>query len=250
MSAFKDHFSGHAALYRAHRPLYPSALFEWLVTLPQRHEHAWDCATGNGQAAMALAARFQQVTATDASAEQIAQTENCANIHYRQATAEDSRLPPGSIDLITVAQAAHWFDLPAFMTEATRVLRPGGVLALWCYGLTRITPSIDQIVDHYYDQVVGAYWPPERRHIENGYQDFVMPFEEIPAPPFQMQATWTLAQLVGYLNSWSATQRCIAETDSDVITDLTQALQAAWGDEERYLVSWPLSLRIGRHYPD
>ncbi len=245
-SDFQDHFSGHASTYRQHRPGYPAALFDWLADAVQHHRHAWDCATGNGQAAAALADRFDHVTATDASAAQGAQATPITNVHYRTASAEDSGLADASTDLITVAQAAHWFDMPAFVREVERVLRPGGVLALWTYGLTRVTPAVDAIVDQYYHHTVGAYWPPERRHVETGYRDFVLPFEPLAAPQFTLQVSWTPAELVGYLRSWSATQRCIDATGEDVTQGLAEALAEVWPTDTRHAVHWPLSLRCVR----
>lgn len=240
---FKDHFSRHAASYRDHRPGYPPELFAWLANLPARHDHAWDCATGNGQAAVALAPYFNGITATDASPQQIEHGMPHSKVRYRTASAEHSGLPDSSVDLISVAQAAHWFDLPAFAAEVQRVLRPGGVLALWTYGLTRISPDIDQLIDAFYDDVVGPYWPPERHHVENGYRDFVLPFTPIDVPAFDMRAAWTLEQTIGYLRSWSATQHCIAKTGKDVTQPLKVALNELWPDGLVRQIRWPLSLR-------
>lgn len=246
MTRFKDHFSGHAADYRAHRPGYPDNLFDWLAGQITQPRHAWDCATGNGQAAVSLAQRFDHVTATDASRAQIAQTEPVDSIDYQVASAEHSGLADASVDLITVAQAAHWFDMAAFNAEVTRVLRPGGVLALWCYGLARITPEVDAVVDHFYHHSLGPYWPAERRHVENGYRDLVMPFTPIAAPAFDMQADWSMDELLGYLASWSASRRHLADTGEDGVAHLAPALRDAWGKAQRRSVTWPLHIRCTR----
>lgn len=246
MSGFKDHFSGHAALYRQSRPRYPDSLYDWLAAQAPTRTCAWDCATGNGQAAVALARHFDQVIATDASAEQIAQAEVADKVHYRVASAEHSGLPDHSADLVTVAQAAHWFNLADFYAEVRRVARPGGVLALWCYGLTRITPAIDAVVDHYYRDIVGPWWPPERQHIESAYGDLPFPFAPLQVPDFRMQADWTLEQLLAYLASWSATRRCAAATGNDPILALAPLLGAAWGEAAQHAVTWPLGVRAGR----
>lgn len=246
MSRFKDHFSGHAARYRDYRPGYPAALFAWLASQTPRHALAWDCATGNGQAAVALAGHFAQVVATDASAQQIARAEGHARVDYRVATADNSGLAQRSVDLITVAQAAHWFDLPAFYREVERVARDGAVLALWCYGLARITPEVDALVEDYYQNTVGPYWPPERRHIETGYRTFEFPFPELAAPAFTMEADWSVQQLLGYLDTWSASRRCATMTGRDPIAALSPAIADAWGDMPTRKVQWPLSLRVGR----
>ena len=245
MSGFKDHFSGHAALYRAHRPRYPDELFQWLANQAPGRALAWDCATGNGQAAVALAGHFDLVVASDASTSQIAAAEAASNVSYQVAGAEHSGLSEHSVDLISVAQAAHWFDLPAFYAEVRRVLKPGGVLALWCYGLAGISPDADAVVSDFYHHTVGPYWPPERRHIETGYHDLDFPFSELQAPALQMRAEWSLQQLLGYLASWSATRRCVSTTGTDPIDRLATELAAAWGDQALREVKWPLALRIG-----
>lgn len=247
MTGFKDHFSAHAALYRQSRPRYPDTLFHWLAEQAPGRERAWDCATGNGQAALALAGHFAQVIATDASAEQIAHAERAAGVTYRVAAAERSGLGADGVDLITVAQAAHWFDLPAFYEEVRRVARAGAVLALWCYGLARISPAVDAVIDGYYHGTVGSYWPPERRHVESGYRDLPFPLTELQPPTFTMRAEWSLPQLLDYLGSWSATRRCAALSGADPLQRLAPELAAAWGEHDRRSVEWPLAIRVGRH---
>lgn len=157
---FKDHFSGHAGQYARFRPRYPEALFSYLALLAPVREFAWNCATGNGQAAIGLAAHFERVIATDASSQQIESAEPHARVEYRVAPAENSRLPADSIDLVTAAQALHWFDIPAFFAEAQRVLKPGGVTAVWAYNLLRISPEVDALVNRFYLETTAAFWPP------------------------------------------------------------------------------------------
>lgn len=247
--AFKDHFSRHAADYAAARPTYPDALFDWLSGACRHHDLAWDAGCGNGQASLALAHHFQRVHASDPSAEQIAQAPADARIHWRVEPAETCGLPDHCADLVTVAQAYHWFDHARFCTEAKRVLRPGGVIALWCYGLTQVDDAVDALFQRLYDERLGdAYWPPERRHVENGYRELPFPFEPIPAVPrFSMRLDWTLAQYLAYLRSWSASQKYQRETGRDALTGLLDDFGAAWGDPaQARSVSWPLSLRAGR----
>ena len=195
---------------------------------------------------MALAEFFERVIATDASEKQIDNAEAHPRVEYRIAPAENSGIESNSVDLITVAQALHWFELERFDTEARRVLKPGGVVAAWAYKLAQIEPAIDALVNHYYSDVVGAYWPPERGLVEK-FEELDFPFPEIAAPPFEMVAHWNTEHLIGYLHTWSATQRFIAANQRDPLQDVAGDLRSAWGDaKELRPVVWPLTVRIGR----
>ena len=245
--SFHDHFSGHAAGYAQARPTYPEALFDWLALQCSRRELAWDAGCGNGQAAVALASRFARVVATDPSAEQIAQTTPHPRIDYRVEPAEVPTLEPGSVDLVTVAQAMHWFDLERFHASVKRVLRPDGIIAVWTYGLSNVDADVDTVFRRLYDDVLGPYWPAERRHVENGYAELAFPYAPIETPPFAMQCRWNLDQYLAYLRTWSATQRHLRATGTDAIAELAADFAAAWGDpSEARDVSWPLGLRVGR----
>ena len=245
--AFQDHFSGHADRYGAFRPTYPEALFADLADLAPGRDLAWDCATGNGQAAVALAPFFREVVATDASPEQIEQARPDPKVRYLVAPAESAPLPDASADLVAVAQALHWFDLPRFYDEVRRVARPGGILAVWTYNLHAITPEVDAVVHYFYSEVVGEFWPRERRLVEESYRSLPFPFEELAAPPFPMSARWDLAHLLGYLDTWSASQRYRARHGTDPLDLVRADLEAAWGPPEvEKEILWPLHLRIGR----
>jgi len=245
--SFHDHFSTVARGYADFRPHYPAALFEYLATLVPQNATVWDCAAGSGQATLDLAARFGTIIATDASAAQIASATPRDNVEYRVALSEQSGLSDLSIDLITVAQALHWFDLGGFFAEAKRVLKPRGVLAVWTYATNRLeNEPLNQIVQDFYSNVVGPYWPPERKLTETGYRTITFPFTEITPPSFRMEAPWTLSQLLGYFTTWSATNRFIKATGRDPIEPLARALAQVWGDpNSSRLVVWPLSLRVG-----
>jgi SAM-dependent methyltransferase len=241
---FKDHFSAHAADYAKFRPRYPKELFRWLATVAPERELAWDCATGNGQAAVALAELFERVIATDASEMQIGNAEAHGSVEYRVARAEESGIDSNTVDLITVAQALHWFDLKRFYAEARRVSKPGGVLAVWAYKLATVSPEIDAVVNHYYSEVVGPFWPEERAQVEK-FEELAFPCPEIEAPLFEMVAEWNAEHLIGYLRTWSATQRFMAANQRDPVEEIVGGLRTAWGDEVR-LVVWPLTVRVGR----
>jgi SAM-dependent methyltransferase len=248
MDDFQDHFSGSAAGYARYRPRYPAALFTYLASVAPQRRAAWDCATGSGQAAIALAEHFAQVVATDASAEQVAHAEPHSRVEYRVAAAERSGLRNASVDLVTVAQALHWLDLRAFYAEATRVLRPGGVLAVWCYGHLELpSAALQRCVDLFYAETVGPYWPPERRLVEDGYRSLDFPLPELSAPAFAMEARMSLEALVGYIGTWSATQRYVQATGHDPLPGLMRELARHWREPQvPRMVRWPLSLRIGR----
>ncbi|MHB8534281.1 MAG: class I SAM-dependent methyltransferase [Sulfuricaulis sp.] len=244
---FKDHFSRHAGEYARYRPDYPPDLFEFLAQSARRHELAWDCATGNGQAALGLSAYFDRVIATDASAPQVQNAARHEKVSYFTAPAEQSDLPSHSVDLITVAQALHWFRFEPFYQEARRVLRPDGIIAVWCYGLSRVTPAVDKVVHHYYTNVVGSCWPPERRYIDEKYQTIPFMFTEMPAPEFHMKAEWNLDEFMGYLHTWSATQRFQQKNEQNPLDMIRRALVGAWGaPNARLAVRWPIYLRLGR----
>lgn len=262
--SFKDLFSHASADYQRYRPHYPEALFDQLRRECLGQGLAWDCACGTGQAASRLSEHFRLVVATDASTKQIEQaqhtqraqidecagsveTASAARVQFRIANAEASGLADGSVDLITVAQALHWFDRPRFYREAERVLRAGGLLAVWCYSLARSDPPLDAIVDHLYHDIVGPYWPAERRWVETGYRDIDFPFAELEFGPFQMSSEWRLEQLLGYLATWSAVRRFREAIGEDPIAQIAPELAAAWGDAARpRRFTWPLHLRVGR----
>lgn len=244
---FKDHFSQQADDYAKYRPNYPAALFEFLAQAVKPHELAWDCGTGNGQAALGLAAHFDRVIATDPSAKQIQNAVQHEKIDYFVAPAEQTSIPSHSVDLITVAQALHWFRFEPFYEEVRRVLKPDGMLAVWCYGLSRINPEVDKVVRHYYMNVVGPYWPPERRYIDEKYRTIPFPFAELPAPEFHMKAEWRLNDFMGYLQTWSATQQFRQKNDQNPLDIVHRMLAKTWGPaHERRTIRWPLYLRLGK----
>lgn len=247
-ASFKDHFSGHAAMYRHARPTYPPELFDWLAALAPDAALAWDCGCGNGQASQALAVHFEHVVATDPSANQIAQAEPGTNIEYRTEPAEQSSLADASASLATVAQALHWFDHEVFYREVDRVLKPGGVLAAWTYaGCSVGDAAIDDTIAHLYDDLTGPYWPPERALVDAGYRTLAFPFDEIAAPAFTMKMSWSMDQLLAYFRSWSATQRYIAANGRDPVALVETDLRSAWNDVETLRdVHWQLYLRAGR----
>lgn len=243
----KDHFSGHASLYANTRPDYPEELFRTLAAMSPGKSCAWDCATGNGQAARPLTEYFDAVYATDASQQQIGQSRKFDRVYYHVATAEASAIAAETIDLVVVAQALHWFNISAFVDEVRRVLKKDGILATWCYPWVRVCPEVDEVVSFFHGHTVGPYWPAERRHVESGYSTLDLPLLEQPVPQFAIEKLWDLARFGQYLESWSATQRYVRECGRDAIDELIGNLREVWRPaEEKRRVYWPLVVRAGR----
>ena len=246
MTGFSDHFAFAARSYASHRPRYPDALFDWLASVSSRRERAWDCGTGNGQAAVALAGHFEQVVASDPSSAQLASADRVAGVHYVAMTAEQCALRAHSVDLVTVAQALHWFDPQRFFAQVHHVLRPGGSLAVWSYGLLSMDPAVDALLRRFYFDVLGPFWPVERLLVDSGYAGIELPYAETSVPHFTMEATWSLARLIGYVSTWSAVGRYRTATGEDPIPAFAHDLRAAWGMDDTRRARWPLVVRLGR----
>jgi SAM-dependent methyltransferase len=248
---FKDHFSDRAALYATCRPLYPDSLFTLLAGLTREHRAAVDCGTGNGQAAIGLTKHFDRVFATDPSEEQISRAIAHERIAYSVSRAESIPLPDLSVDLVTAAQALHWFDAPAFFREAQRVLAADGAIAVWGYGDPILdTDSLHETLRAFNRGTLEQYWFIERQLLLDGYRTIPFPFDEVALPPQQLEVRWTLPELAGYLRTWSSTARYAARHGFDPVIEVEQTLSRDWGDPaKRRLIRWPLHLRAGRVRP-
>ena len=245
-SRFKDHFSTRAPGYAAFRPRYPDALFEWLGDLTPGHSLVWDAGSGNGQAAVGLAKYFDKVVATDASEAQIANAEVHQRVRYAVGRESDSGLPAQCCDMVTAAQALHWFDIPAFFAEARRVLVPSGTIAVWTYGGPRLDKkSLNDKLQAYLDHV-EPYWPPERAMVDSGYRTIAFPFDELASPRFEMEMYALRTELTGYLRTTSAHQRYVAEEGVDPVDWLEAQLAPIWPDGSRQRITWPITVRAGR----
>jgi len=243
----KDRFSGHASQYAVFRPTYPQALYDFIFQQVSAKATAWDCATGNGQVAADLAKVFKKVYATDISLKQIENARQRSNIEYSVAPANASGLPDATCDLITVGQAIHWFDIPGFYSEVRRVAKPGAWLAVWGYGLLKIGETEDQIIQHYYKEIVGPYWDPERKLIDEGYQTIPFPFPETQAPNFSSDYMWTLDQFLGYARTWSAYMHYLKANEKDPLPELEKELLSCWKPGETKKISFPILFRVGRN---
>lgn len=242
----KDYFSTHSSIYAAFRPTYPNALYEFIFKYLAQMNTAWDCATGNGQVASHLANHFKAVYATDLSQQQLNNAIRATNIFYSSSTAEKTAFTNEKFDLITVGQALHWFNLEAFYKEVKRVGKPNSLLAAWGYERCSVNAEIDRLFSDFYVYIVGPYWDPARKLIENEYRDIEFPFEEITTPGFQIKVEWTLEHYRGYLSSWSATQKYIKENGSDPLPELIKKLEKHWPSGEVRMVTFPVFLRLGK----
>jgi ubiquinone/menaquinone biosynthesis C-methylase UbiE len=228
----KDLFSTQANLYHRYRPDYPDALFRAIVDKVETPDRVWDCATGNGQAACALAKYFKHVIATDLSENQIANAKACDNVNYRVATSDHSGLTDGSVDCVTVAQALHWFDNEGFYDEVRRVLKPGGLFAAWLYALPKLDdPNLAKILRLLYHDILGGYWDVGRQHIDDEYRDLYMPFDDIKRQRFEKPLEWTREDFIGFLSTWSALQTYLKQHDDNPLEEIIRPqLEAVWPD--------------------
>jgi SAM-dependent methyltransferase len=244
---FRDHFSGHAAVYKSYRPSYPAALFDAIAARSPATDAAWDCACGNGQASIGLAAKFDLVYATDASAQQIDGAEPHPRVRYSVAPAEDSGLAPQSVDAVLVAQALHWFDIERFYDEVERVVRRGGLVVAAGYEGHLVSPEIDAVTMHLSVDVIGSHWPPEGHHLRTKYDDIPRRFPPVDFPDLAIEVDWSLDQLMGYYASWSGLQRYRKATGEDPLPKTRDAIAKHWGDPaEPRRVTWPLVIMAGR----
>lgn len=240
-----DRFSGHADLYAQYRIDYPAELYDFLLPLVTSRTAAWDCATGNGQVATVLADHFELVEATDLSTTQLAMASPRPNIRYQQCVAEQTPFANHTFDLVTVAQALHWFDVGAFHQEVRRVAKPGAVLAEWGYGLAAATPELDELIVDFYRNRVGPYWDPQRKHIDNAYASLPFPFADRQSATFVIRRRWPLDRFLNYLRTWSAVRQYIHENEEDPVRPFGEVLRPHWGNEDRELC-FPVFLRLGR----
>jgi SAM-dependent methyltransferase len=244
--SFKDYFSTQSVDYAKYRPDYPKELFDFIIAHTRNRHLAWDCATGNGQVAIALSPYFDQVIATDASEKQIKAAIPNKRVNYKVAPAEDSSLLDSSVDLITVGQAIHWFDFDVFYKEAKRVAAPDALLVIFGYGSHTVNEAVDEVNAWFYDTLLGSYWPKERKYIDEEYRTVPFPFTEITAPKLAIEKHMNVYELMGYLGTWSSTQQYIKANGQNPLELLEADLIKAWGDPlEVKKVSWPLYIKAG-----
>ena len=244
----KDLFSKQASVYAKYRPSYPAEMIEYIVSCAGSRDTAWDCATGNGQAAALLAPYFKTVQATDSSEKQLQQATRADNIHYSVSLAEKTVFAAHTFDLITVAQAYHWFQFDAFEKEARRVAKPGAIIAVWCYTIPQCgDAAVDALTRDFYSETVGSYWDPERTYVDDNYSNIPFPYEELPSKEFSINMQWAPDDLPGYLNTWSSVQHFIKATGYNPVDEFAERLTARWPAGAASLpFSFPVFMRMGR----
>lgn len=242
----KDLFSKQASDYVKYRPTYPQSLYDYIFEHVQHFDAAWDCGTGNGQAAVALANRFKHVFATDLSANQLQYAIQRPNITYQVSTAEETPFPDHSFDLVTVAQALHWFDFDRFYPELQRVLKPEGIFAAWGYGWARISPEIDHILDYVLNELLADYWDPRRSLVDEKYETIPFPLKKIDTPAFEIKLEWTFQDFINYLSkTGSAVQTYVDSQGINPIDLIKHDLEVAWGTAPQRQITWPIFLLMG-----
>ena len=238
----QDHFSSIATAYKDGRITYPEGLYEFLISLCEERNCAWDCATGTGQAADDLSEYFDRVIATDISDSLLSHAKNKENIEFKTATAEESGIATASVDLVTVAQAVHWFDFELFWKEVDRVLKPNGTLAYWGYVWPQVSDRVDSFLLSFRKKIEN-YWPERSKHLHAGYENIAAPFKRIENPDFTITENWTPSQYLKHLSSWSGTRYHDEATKIDLVSETEKELNERWGDE-CHRVQWPLILKV------
>lgn len=246
----KDNFSDQSKDYAKFRPHYPRELFDFLTSLTIQQTRAWDCGTGNGQVAVELANHFEQVYATDISENQIREAINKPNITYDIVSAENTAFPDNYFDLITVAQAIHWFDFEKFYKEVSRLLKPAGIFAVIGYPLLQVNPDVDMVIHEFYESALHGYWDPERKYLDENYETIPFPFKRLSTPAFKMETSWTLTDLTGFLNTWSAVQHYIRKKGKNPVNDVLPKLQNTWPPGEVKKIIFPILLLVTRKEDD
>jgi SAM-dependent methyltransferase len=243
----RNWFDQGGRAYARFRPEYPRQLAAFLASKAPDNELAVDVGCGNGQLTQLLAPYFGKVVGLDPSADQIANAVPNERIDYQCAPAERLPVPDASASLITAAQAAHWFDLPAFYREARRIAVPGAVLALVSYGVLRMDPALDARFQKFYWEEIGPYWPPERKLVDTGYKTIDFPFEELAPAALDIRLDWHLSEFLGYLTTWSAVRSAREAGKEELLVAFANDIAQAWGDPNlRRTIAWPINMRIGR----
>jgi SAM-dependent methyltransferase len=240
-------YSSYAMQYAQSRPGYPEKLFVYLASLVEQHELAWDCATGNGQAALSLTKFFKKIIATDISSDQINHAIKHQQIEYKVCSAEQSGLDNNSIDLVTIASAIHWFNLDRYYNEVQRIIKSGGILAAWTYHVGYVEPPFDKLFLHFYTDILSPYFGARAKLVDEKYSKINLPGKHIDVTDFYVSANWKLFNMLNFINSWSGTQQYIKENEKNPVDLISKELEQIWGDPEKiHTIRWRLFIKISR----
>ena len=243
----KDRFSSGSQLYQLARPSYPASLIQEILKHVATPQFAWDCGAGSGQLTQLLAPHFDAVVATDISAHQLQHAPYFENVSYQVQSAEHTSFAEQSFDLITVAQAIHWFDFEKFYAEVKRTLKPDGIFAVIGYGLLQLDDiELNQKVIQLYTETLNGFWDAERSYIDEHYQSIPFPFDEIIMPSFQIELAWTGQQLWDYLNTWSALKHYRAKNSNDPLYEFKAFFALDDHANQVFELKFPIFLRLGR----
>ena len=241
----KDNFSKQASAYSKFRPQYSDEIIAYIISFVGNKSKALDVATGNGQVAYKLAEAFKMVYGIDISQNQLDNAYVADNIIYKTASAENTFFEDQEFDLITVAQAVHWFNFDLFYKEVYRILKPNGVIAVLGYGLLSTNSNTDIILRDFYYNIVGPYWDAERKYLDENYQTIPFPFEEQALEKFENQFKWSFEELIGYLETWSSVQHYIKKNNKNPLDLIRDMLKVSW-EKNNKKVTFPMLLRIGK----
>ncbi|XP_010036343.2 putative methyltransferase DDB_G0268948 [Eucalyptus grandis] len=255
-------FVKQAQQYVAARPSYPPQLFRFIASKTPARDLAWDAGTGSGQAAQSLAEIYGNVVATDTSPKQLEFAPRLPNVRYEltspvMSMAELDRKvsAASSVDLVTVAQALHWFDLPTFYRQVKHVLKkPHGVIAAWCYTIPEVDGPVNSVFRRFYSVDSNPYWDPARKLVDSEYRGIDFPFEPVEGMEdtgpvrFVTERTMGVEDFLTYIRSWSGYQTAKEKGVELLSGDTVERFRRAWADdgEDKKVVKFPVFLKIGR----
>ena len=252
MSLGRSTFGTDSRSYSQDRPQYPPELFAWISSMCRGHKTAWDCATGNGQAAIGLSHWFEKVDATDLASEQLAEAFSLPNVRYSAQSAEQTSFPDANFDLIAVAQALHWFDFRRFWPEVRRIARQDAFFCAWGYSWFKRTPDLTELHAIYLDPLLDLlkpYWARENGILWNGYStsDIEFPFDRFDAPPIDISISWDINTLFRYVRTWSAFKMALkAEGVGAALQSLEGDARARFEDYGQFRLSLPLAIAAAK----
>lgn len=245
----RETFSVASDAYAASRPRYPAELFAWISSNCEHRGTAWDCATGNGQAAVGLSSYFDRVEATDVSAEQVDHGFPASNVCYSIQPAEKTSFSAASFDLVAVAQALHWFDFKRFWAEVQRTAKPNAFFCAWGYAWFNCAPELEAALFTPIRQVLEPYWARENGIVWRGYDsnEIEFPFERVAVPSFAIELTWDIQSILRHVGTWSAYKRAMLRPKpAAFITRIERDCLTQFRSSDQFSLRAPLFVAAGQ----